>query len=564
MEGKLSQKSESYILGELAPQTDVRLKNLQRTNAVARIFQTDASFWTSEPDGQVEVMRRLGWLDSPTKGKELEREIMQFIYSIQTSGITHTLLLGMGGSSLAPEVIAATFGVREDAGILGLDLEILDSTDPLQVRHTARRMPIDQTLYIVSSKSGTTSEVNAYFDYFWARARKRLGKRAGDHFIAITDPGTSLEKTATQRGVRKIFSADPNVGGRFSALTAFGLVPAALCGLNLMRLLKHAEHMMEQCRQEIYSDQNPGLYLGAILGEAALQGKDKLTIIADAELGAFGSWIEQLVAESTGKEGKGIIPVDLEPDLPLSCYHQDRIFVYYHMSGAQNKLVDRLKQAGYSVIEFGIEDEYQLGAEFYRWEFATAVACGILGVNAFDQPDVQDSKTRTQQKIAAFKKSKSFDEGIPAWQEGPVKVYGTLTANAAKARSLKELILSFISSSQKGDFIAINAYVPRNLRHFNRLNRLRKWISRQTGCATTLGFGPRFLHSTGQLHKGGKNTGLFIQITTDAGVELEIPGWELSFGTLERAQSLGDLEALLARGRRAIRIHLPNATRLDF
>lgn len=560
----MKQTIESYALGKLAPHVDARLKTLQHANAVGRIFQTDATFWTNDTEGQAEVLRRVGWLDSPAKGKDLLREIMQFIYSIQTSGMTHALLLGMGGSSLAPEVIASTFGVREDTGTLGLDLEILDSTDPLQVQLTARRSPIDRTLFIVSSKSGSTSEVNAFFDFFWARASKRLGKRAGDHFIAITDPGTSLEKIATERGVRKIFSAAPNVGGRFSALTTFGLVPAALCGLDLTRLLKQAQQMADQCRLEEYNSKNPGLCLGAILGEAALQGIDKLTIIADAELGALGSWVEQLVAESTGKEGKGIVPVDLEPELPIGCYKKDRIFIYYRMSGGKSRLVERIKQAGHVVIEFQIEDEYLVSAEFYRWEFATAVACGVLGVNAFDQPDVQDSKTRTQQKITAFKKTRFFDEGKPTWEDGSIKVFGSLTAETAQAKSLKDLIHSFVSSSQAGDFIAINAYVPRNLRMFNRMQRLRKWIAKQTGCVTTLGFGPRFLHSTGQLHKGGKNNGLFIQITTDAGVELNIPGWDLNFGSLERAQSLGDLEALIARGRRVIRVHLPDIDSLGF
>jgi transaldolase/glucose-6-phosphate isomerase len=544
-------------LAELGPlQTAVagRVKQLEDSQYARRIYAGDADLWTKDPAGQAEVRRRLGWLKAPEVSRGLLAELPAFLQACQSEGFTHALLLGMGGSSLAPEVMALTFGVREQTGTVGLDLAILDSTDPAQVRAAVRRATVEDTLYIVASKSGTTSEVNAYFDYFWARVKRRLGQRAGQHFIAITDPGTALEKLALERGFRQVFRADPNVGGRYSALTAFGVIPAALIGLDIERFLARGQWMATQCQAGVPSARNPGLVLGAALGEAALAGRDKLTLLADPELASIGSWIEQLVAESSGKHGKGIVPIDLEP--PAESYGSDRLFVYLRQSGALSDFADNLRKAGQPVLELDVPEEYHLPAEFYRWEYATAVACSILNENAFDQPDVQDSKDRTKQKIASYRKDGQLDEGKPAWNGNDGQVYGQMSKEMESARTLGELIAQFLKQVKPGDYVAINAYLPRNLTTFGRLQKLRKQIQKLTGVATTLGFGPRFLHSTGQLHKGGADNGIFIQITADPSQDLDIPEEGITFGVLERAQALGDLEALQARGRRVIRVHL--------
>lgn len=546
-------------LAELGPlQTTVAggVKQLEESQYARRIYAGDADLWTKDPAGQNEVRRRLGWLKAPEVSRSLLEELPAFLQACQSEGYTHALLLGMGGSSLAPEVMALTFGVREQTGTVGLDLAILDSTDPAQVRAAARRATVEDTLYIVASKSGTTSEVNAYFDYFWARAQWRLGQRAGQHFIAITDPGTAVENLALERGFRQVFRADPTVGGRYSALTAFGVVPAALLGLDVERFLNRAQWMADQCHADVPAARNPGLVLGAVLGQAALAGRDKLTVLADPELASIGSWIEQLVAESSGKHGKGIVPIDLEPQAPAQSYGADRLFVYVRQSGTLADFANSLRKAGQPVLELDVPEEYHLAAEFYRWEYATAVACSILHENAFDQPDVQDSKDRTKRKIASYREVGHLEEGKPAWNGNDGQVYGQISPEMASASTLGELITQFLKQVKPGDYIAINAYLPRNSTTFGRLQKLRKNIQKLTGVATTLGFGPRFLHSTGQLHKGGADNGVFIQITADPSQDLDIPEEGITFGVLERAQALGDLEALQARGRRAIRVHL--------
>jgi transaldolase/glucose-6-phosphate isomerase len=445
----------------------------------------------------------------------------------------------------------------------GLSLQILDSTDPGQVRAAARWSPVESTLYIVSSKSGTTSEVNAYLNYFWARSKRRLGERAADHFVAITDPGTGLEKLARERKFRRVFLADPTVGGRFSALTAFGIVPAALMGIDPQLLLARGAWMAAQCAGDVPTGRNPGLVLGAVLGEAYLQGRDKLTLLADPKVSTFGAWLEQLVAESSGKQGKGIVPVDLEPALPPRQYSADRLFAYICFDGSVEDRARKLRQRGQPVLTLALSDAYDIGAEFFRWEYATAVACAILGVNAFDQPDVQDNKDRTNAKVKAYQEARTFNEGQPIWEGAGGRVYGWNFPGLNGARTLADVVRTFIEQSREGDYIALNAYLPRNPRTFASLQKLRARIVKKTGRATTLGFGPRFLHSTGQLHKGGANNGLFLQITHNPAEDLEIPTEQISFGSLERAQSLGDLEALLARGKRAIRVHLVDGTIKD-
>jgi transaldolase / glucose-6-phosphate isomerase len=547
-------------LGSLSDGVAKRVKALGEEKLVQLIFKKDASVWTADKDGAAEVKKRLGWLQLPESSRALVSDLNKFLAECQAAGFTHALVLGMGGSSLAPEVFRLTFGVQTVNGKPSLDVTILDSTDPRQVAETEKRLPIETTLFIVSSKSGGTSEVAAMFDYFWSKAETALGKHAGEHFIAVTDPGTSLVQLAKDHNFRHIFTADPNVGGRYSALTAFGLVPASLLGVDIDRLLDNAAQMMKQCSTEFPEGRNPGLVLGAIVGETALHGKDKLSILADPEVRSFGSWLEQLVAESSGKQGKGVVPVDIEPVVSATDYGKDRLFVYLRMGGNFDVQVAKLQQAGQPALIFQLSNLYDVAAEFYRWEFATSVVCAILGVNAFDQPDVQFSKTLTKQKIEAFHKNGKLDEPKPVWQGAEGVVFGKPLAGLENAKTLREVVTLILAQAKLSDFVAINAYLPRNLRNLDALQKVRKAVLEKTRCATTLGFGPRFLHSTGQLHKGGTNEGIFLQITGDVADDMAIPTEDISFGTLERAQALGDFEALVARNRRIYRIHLTQGT----
>ena len=542
-------------LGKALINIPERTEKLKESDFTARMFKKDPVLWTDNPAGQEEVRKRLGWLNSPVKSREYIPELDNLVKAVQSDGLSRVLLLGMGGSSLAPEVLSQTFGNMEVNGKPALKLTILDSTDPGQVKEAEIAHPVSETLYIVASKSGTTSEVHAYLDYFWGKAVAALGEKAGEHFIAITDPGSKLIDIAKERGFRGVFLSDPEVGGRYSALTAFGLVPASLMGIDVSHLLKQAEKMALQCKPAVPEGRNPGLVLGAILGEAALQGRDKVTLLTDPELNAVGSWLEQLIAESSGKDGKGIVPVDIEPLVAPTSYSNDRLFVYLSQSDILSEQVNAIRSAGHPVITLPVPDAYGLGAEFFRWEYAVSVACSILQVNAFDQPDVQDNKTRTKNKIAAYTSTGAFEEGSPVWAKDDIKVFGQESPGLKESASLVELVKKFLSQGKPGDYVAINAYLPRNAATLEQLQSVRQKVLDQTGLATTLGFGPRFLHSTGQLHKGGSDQGIFLQITADPEQDLDIPSQGITFGALEKAQALGDLEALLARGRRAIRIH---------
>lgn len=544
---------------ELQKKIQARIEQLIKDETVERLYVHDPSLWTDDPDGSEVIRNRLGWLDLPEKSRTLVDELRNFPQELKKSGIKRALILGMGGSSLAPEVMSKILGTKS-----GIELDILDSTDPDQVSAVMRNTPSQETLFIVSSKSGSTAEVSAFLDTFWERCVHRVGSdKASQHFIAITDPGTSLEKLARDRHFRRIFLSDPTVGGRYSALTPFGLVPAAILGVDLNQALDLAAKMMAQCMPGIPGGRNPGLVAGAILGQAALMGMNKLTILADPELVPFGAWLEQLIAESSGKQGKGILPVDQEPHVRISKYGKDRIFVYLRLNGNYDHRTVQLRKAGHPVITYTLRTPEDLYGEFYRWGIATSIACSILGVNAFDQPDVQDNKDRTVEKIKRFKESHRLEEPDPIWKKGEVSVYGNWLPGLEKSKTLQDVLKAILQESKEGDFIAINAYVARNRINQSRLQKMRKWLLESSGRATTLGFGPRFLHSTGQLHKGGPDQGIFIQITKDPKQDLEIPGEGITFGILERAQSLGDYEALEARGRRGIRIHFRSLDELE-
>ena len=536
-------------LGPLTGAVRERIARLAAGSLALRLWQGDASLWTTSPTGQQEIRRRLGWLTLPETSRQHLATWQRLAEEIRGDGIHKFLLLGMGGSSLAPEVFSLVFAHPD------CQFAILDSTDPAQVQEAARAFPPDETLYLVSSKSGGTVEVSAMLDYFWQRSSSH-----GARFVAITDPGTSLEQLGRERGFRHVVQSDPAVGGRFSALTPFGLLPALLMGIDATRLLERAAWMMRQCQPDSEAARNPALTLGAVLGEAVLHRRDKLTLLADEPFSAFGAWLEQLIAESSGKDGRGLVVIDNEPLRDPAHYGADRIFVYLRADGHLDDFAQALRQGGHPLLVYDLNSPYDLGAECYRWEFATAVLCAILGVNAFDQPDVQDSKDRTKAKIAAYRQKGMMEEERPLWEENGFKVFSPLPLQGDR---LDSLLAAFLRLAQDNDYLAINAYLPRNAVMHALLTDLRRHLGERTRCATTLGFGPRFLHSTGQLHKGGPSSGLFLQITADPEQDLEIPGQGLTFGLLERAQALGDYEALIGRGRRILRLHLPSPQALQ-
>ncbi len=542
-------KSAISSLGPIADSVAKRIAQLETDSVPARLWHHDPTLWTTDPEGQAEVKKRMGWMDSTNKARKLLDEYESFAKEIHNAKIERALVLGMGGSSLTAEVFSSLLAAAKID--VPLSLAILDSTEPEQVGHTATFYPSDKTLYIVASKSGGTAEVMAGFDYFWERSNAD-----GSRFIATTDAGTSLEVLAQKHNFRKVFHADESVGGRYSALTDFGLVPAALLGMDLNQLLDRADWMKQQCGEGIPAARNPGLALGAVIGESALTGRDKLTILSDTPLSAFAGWIEQIIAESSGKNGKGILPVPLEPIGDVNVYGKDRLFVYLRQTGELEESMKALHEAGHPVLEFMIPNMYEIGAEIYRWEIATAVACSILGVNAFDQPNVETSKKITKAKIAEYQQKGKLEEGDPAWMAEDVKVFSSSDVNG---ENLKTILENFLKDAKPGGYVAINAYLPRNNEMIEALQALRVAIRAKTGNAVTAGFGPRFQHSTGQFHKGGLKNALFIQITADPAIDMDIPTEGLTFGTLIRAQALGDYEALIKAGRKVLRVHLPSA-----
>ncbi len=523
------EKAASSLNG-LAASVSEALSQLEIDSVPQRLWSHDPTLWTNDPAGQEEIKIRLGWLHSIEDARARLENYTSFAKQIHDEKIDRVLVIGMGGSSLTAEVLSslmANFGVEAK-----LSLAILDSTDPQQVKLASEHYPPDKSLYIIASKSGGTAELMAAFDYLW-----KLSNENGSRFIAITDANTSLQKLAEEKKFRKIFNANPNVGGRFSALTDFGLVPAALLGMDIEQLLKSAEKI-KNASQSVYS---AGFALGAVLAESARGGRDKLTLVADAPVSAFANWVEQIVAESSGKQGKGILPVALEPIGAPDVYGKDRIFVYLKSNGEFEKQITELRNANFPVIELPITNCYDVGAEFFKWEIAVSTACHLLGINAFDQPDVQDSKTRTIAKIKDFQTTGKLAE-----------------VDLTETKDAKKVLNDLLANAKNGNYVSINAYVPRNKEMIEALQTLRIKIREKTKCAVTAGFGPRFQHSTGQFHKGGPNTGLFIQIVYDAKDDFEIPNQGLTFGTLIRAQALGDYEALIAAGRKAVRIKLSN------
>lgn len=518
-----------------------------------RLWQKDHTLWSPVP--VPELVDRLGWLDLPGAASAEATGLRAFADDIRALGVRHVVLLGMGGSSLAPEVFQATFGSASGCP----ELVVLDSTHPAAVRTLASRLAPRQSLFIVSSKSGTTTETLSFYRYVW-HALQTAGARPGEHVVAITDPGTPLASLAAQRGFRRVFTAPPEVGGRYSALSVFGLVPAALIGCDLAGLADRATRMAAACGPDVPVPDNPGLVLGAVLGEMALAGRDKVTLISTPSLSALPAWIEQLIAESTGKSGKGIVPVCGERLVAPAAYGTDRVFVYLaHVSDgdtATDTGVHALEASGYPVVRIHLSRHTDLAAEFFRWEIATAAAGAVLGIQPFDQPDVQLAKDLAQQAMArkAAVRAGAAPEGVTA--QGAAGAHSTAEVSTAEPAALATALRAWMSQVRAGDYVGLQAYLAPGPQTTEVLQSLRHVLRDRLRVATTLGYGPRFLHSTGQLHKGGPNTGVFLQLVDEPADDVAVPETDYTFGELIRAQALGDLAALQQRGRRVLRVNL--------
>jgi transaldolase/glucose-6-phosphate isomerase len=533
------------------------LEDWRRHGKIRRLWAGDATLWTGKDEADW-----LGWLTIVGEERARLDQLRAFAEEVRAAGFRHVLLLGMGGSSLGPEVLAQTFGRQVNAP----ELLVLDSTDPAQIREFESRIDPARTLFIVSSKSGGTLEPNVLKQYFFERVRQAVGQeQAGRHFIAITDPGSSMQQVAERDRFRHVFFGKPSIGGRYSVLSDFGMVPAAAMGLDLPRFLEATSAMVRSCCASAPPAQNPGVVLGAIMGTLGRRGRDKVTIVASPAIAGLGAWLEQLLAESTGKQGKGLIPVDGEPLGPPEVYGDDRLFAYLRLNedvdGGQDQAVAALEAAGQPVVRIDIADRYQIGQEFFRWEIATAVAGSIIGINPFDQPDVEASKVRTRELTSVYERDGALPEETPVFEGDGFKLF----ADPANARTLRTAgepgaVASYLKRHLDrlgpGDYCTLLAYVARNEGHHEQLQAIRRLIRDRKRVATCLGFGPRFLHSTGQAYKGGPNSGVFLQITCDDEVDLEVPGQKYSFGIVKAAQARGDFEVLAERGRRALRTHL--------
>jgi glucose-6-phosphate isomerase len=540
-------------LGKNAEVVDKTAFKIQSEKIVERIWRKDHTIWNDDPS---EISNRLGWLNCIEITSKSFDEINSFVEEVKSEGFTHALLLGMGGSSLAPEVFRLTFGFKDGY----LDLSVLDSTHPGAVLEYSRKLDPTKTLYIVSTKSGGTIETISFMKYFYTGAVKKLGKgNAGAHFIAITDPGSGLESIAKKLNFRKIFLNDPNIGGRFSALSLFGTVPAALIGIDLEKLFSMAEKIIEKSKNKDLHE-NSSAMLGAVIGSLANEEVDKLTFIISPQIRYLGGWLEQLIAESTGKNGKGILPVDLEPFDSIDQYSKDRVFFYlkFKVDSYYDEHFTAIKNAGFPTIEIELNDVYDLGGEFFRWEFATAVAGYVMKVQPFDQPNVESAKVAARNMMKDYNEKGKLPDLKPTFERESIKVYGDVAGD-----SLDTLLSSFLSKSTSGkNYISIQAYLKPKEKIWQLLQLLRSKIFKKYNIVTTLGYGPRFLHSTGQLHKGDGGNGLFIQLVADSSEDANIPenaGDEnslFSFGVLIDAQALGDRQALIENGRKVIQFHL--------
>ncbi|HEU0091809.1 MAG TPA: bifunctional transaldolase/phosoglucose isomerase [Vicinamibacteria bacterium] len=540
----------------LESEVKARLKEWDGHGGTRRLWAGDASLWTGTDEASW-----IGWigiveqqLDDLSPLKNLQAEVKK-------EGFTHVLLLGMGGSSLCPEVWKETFG--RIAG--SPELHVLDSTDPAQVKAIEDKIDIDKTLFIVSSKSGSTLEPNIFKAYFFEKVKQKLGAKAGSRFVAVTDPGSNLEKEARGDQFRHIFPGVKSIGGRYSALSNFGMVPAAAMGLDVERLLDEAERMVHACAPGVPAEENPGLVLGAILGLAHNKKIDKVTIAASPGIYDLGAWLEQLLAESTGKEGKGIVPVDRERLGPPDAYGDDRVFAYLRLEdgadSVQDAAIAALEKAGKPVVRIRVASKYDLAEEFVRWEIATAIAGAVMGINPFNQPDVEASKLATRALTSEYEKTGKLPAESPFFEGEGVKLFADAKntealKGAVKAPSLGAYVKAHLDRLGKGDYLGLLAYVQMNAGNEETLQAPRHRVRDGKKVATCLGFGPRFLHSTGQAYKGGPNSGVFLQVTCDDAKDLPVPGSKYTFGIVKAAQARGDFQVLAERNRRALRIHI--------
>jgi transaldolase/glucose-6-phosphate isomerase len=544
---------------DLEKSVQASLKQWQAEDKVKKLWSHDASLWTGEDES-----KWLDWLNVTNDQIAHIGNLQALAKDIKTAGFTHVLLLGMGGSSLCPEVLAKTFGK-----INGFpQLHVLDSTDPAQVKAREKEIDLKNTLFIVSSKSGSTLEPNIFKQYFYDRVSQQKGSRkVGDQFIAITDPNSHMQKVAEEGKFRNIFYGLPGIGGRYSALSNFGMVPAAVMGMDIVKFLNQTEEMVQACSNCVPAEENPGVVLGTIMGVLAKAGRDKVTLVTSPAIYDLGAWLEQLLAESTGKIGKGLIPVDREKLSKPDTYGKDRLFVYLRLEtdadSAQDKAIAELEAAGQPVVRISIADIYDLGQEFFRWEIATATAGSIIGINAFNQPDVEASKIVTRKLTDEFEKTGSLPVETPIFDDSKenIKLFtdkknSDALDKAVNAKDLQSYLKAHFDRIKAGDYFALLAYIGMNDKHEKALQEIRQLILDKKKIATCLGFGPRFLHSTGQAYKGGPNTGVFLQVTCDDAEDLAVPEQKYSFGIVKAAQARGDFQVLVDRSRRALRVHL--------
>ncbi|MBV9216491.1 MAG: bifunctional transaldolase/phosoglucose isomerase [Acidobacteria bacterium] len=522
---------------------------------VGRVWAKDASVWTGTDEADW-----LGWLTIVEEENTKIADYLALQKDIEHGAFTDVLLMGMGGSSLCPEVLAITFGKRH--------FHILDSTSPTQIAAVESRLDLRRTLFIVASKSGSTLEPNCFKQYFFERVSQLVGREnAGQQFIAITDPGSKMEQVAIGDGFLHVFYGKPSIGGRFSALSAFGLTAAAAMGLDVAKFLRNTSPMIDACKNARIAD-NPGAELGLFLGTCQRNGRDKVTIFTSPEIYDLGAWLEQLVAESTGKSGIALIPVDREPLEPTAKYGGDRIFAFIRMKGdrSYDEKITELTVAGHPVVQIRLDSKETLGQEFFRWEFATAVAGSIMGINPFNQPDVEAAKIEARKLTEEYEKDGHFPDEEPFFSSDGYKLfsdegYGNKLLSKVSEPEIAALLWAHFDSLGEGDYFALLAFIEMNAEHERLLQKLREKVLNQHKVATCLGFGPRFLHSTGQAYKGGANNGVFLQITCDDAIDLPVPYQKYTFGVVREAQARGDLQVLIDRGRRALRVHLPGDTK---
>jgi glucose-6-phosphate isomerase len=520
-----------YALGELGPDADQVAGGLQKSGAGQRLWSKDPTLWVDGTDPRA----WMGWLNLPDRMQEAARRLA-LVADQARADYSDVVLLGMGGSSLCPDVLRTVFGA-----VAGHPrLHVLDTTDPGTVLGVRRQIDPGRTLFVAASKSGGTTETLSHLAYFWEEVRAIGTHKAERNFAVITDPGTSLEKLAAERDYRWIFLNPPDIGGRYSALSYFGMVPAALMGLDVAELLERAAEMATSCEAGVPVERNPGLRLGAVMGALSQRGRDKLTLLMSPQVATLGYWVEQLVAESTGKLGKGIVPIEGEPVGRPDAYGDDRLFVQTRMAGeAENGTARGLEAAGHPVVTLTLRDRLDIGGEFLRWELATAIAGSVMGINPFDQPNVQESKDNTRRLLASY----ATEHRLPA-------------AEAVEVGGAGPAVAGLLAKARPRGYFAVMAYTARGEASEEALGRIRAHVRDATRMATTAGYGPRFLHSTGQLHKGGPPTGLFMQIVQDDAEDVQVPGEPYSFSTLKQAQSLGDLESLRSRGYPVVRVSL--------